>query len=265
MHAMPSDHWPLHARAWSRVGPPLRPCSEDIAIVNREVAAWAKDRRVDALVLGVTPELVEMRLPAGSTVVAVDKQASMIDSLFEPGPDRRALVGDWLAMPLPDASIDVALGDGGLSVLAFPDEYRAFATELARVMRLGGLACVRLFAAPPEPETLDDVAAALSAIGSFDALKWRIAMAVQRDNAVRVSAIRDAFDELVPDRDELAANTGWRRDVIDHIDIYRDSPASYSFPTLDDVREVLAPFTEVACNVPTYELGERCPTLVLSR
>lgn len=265
MHSMSDDHWPLHARAWSRVGPPLRPCAEDIAIVEREVAAWANGRRVDALVLGVTPELVAVALPAGSTMVAVDKQSSMIDALFEPAAHRRALVGEWLAMPLPDTSIDLVLGDGGLSLFSFPGEYRAFSLELARVMRPGGLVVLRVFTAPRVAEDLDDIRAALPSIGSFDALKWRIAMAIQRDHSVRVAAIRDMFDALVPDRTELAARTGWRRDVIDHIDIYRDSPASYSFPTLDQVRATLAPFTEIACHVPSYELGERCPTLVLRR
>ncbi len=264
MRSMSEDHWPLHARAWSLVGPPLRPCAEDIEIVRGAIATRTT-RAIDVLVLGVTPELVAMTLPHGSSLVAVDKQSSMIDALFEPAAHRRAITGDWLAMPLPDASIDVAVGDGCLSVFAFPGTYRAFAAELARVVRPGGLLVLRLFTAPRVPESLDDVRAALPAIKTFDALKWRTAMAIQRDNAVRVSAIRDAFDALVPDRAALAARTGWRRDVIDHIDIYRDSPASYSFPSLDDVRTTLSPFTEAACHIPSYELGDRCPTIVLSR
>ncbi|MGE3768976.1 MAG: methyltransferase type 11, partial [Kofleriaceae bacterium] len=162
-------------------------------------------------------------------------------------------------------SIDVAVGDGGCSVFAFPGEYRAFAAELARVLRPDGLVVLRLFTF--QPETLDDVRAALPSIGSFDALKWRIAMAIQSpERSVQVSAIRDAFDALVPDRAALAARTGWRREVIDHIDIYRDSPARYSFPTLDEVREVLAPeLVEVSVTTPRYELGDRCPTLTLRR
>lgn len=260
----PTDHWPAHARAWSRVGPPLRPCARDVAIVEREIAAWAGPRPVAALVLGVTPELVAMTLPAHSTVVAVDKQPAMIDALFEPGPGRRAVAGEWLALPLPDASIDVVAGDGSCSLFAFPGEYSALAAELARVLRPGGIVVLRLFAAPERPETLADVRAALPAIRSFDALKWRIAMAIQSPGrSVAVSAIRDAFDAIVVDRAVLAARTGWSREVIDHVDIYRDSPARYSFPTLAEVRTVVGrQFTELACHVPSYELGERCPTLV---
>jgi hypothetical protein len=81
---------------------------------------------------------------------------------------------------------------------------------------------------------------------------------------VRVPAIRDAFDAVVPDRAALAARTGWSREVIDQIDNYRESRAVYSFPTLDEFRATFVPlFTEIACHVPSYELGERCPTLVL--
>lgn len=244
------------------IGRPLRPSPEDTRIVED---ALPRDRPLDVLVLGVTPELVSMQLPSGSTVVAIDREPAMVDTLFVPGPGRRALVGDWLALPLPDASIDVAAGDGCLTLFAFPDQHRAFTSELSRVVRPGGLVVLRLFAAPETPETLDDIRAALPTIGSMDVLKWRIAMAIQsRERAVGVRAIRDAFDALVPDRAALAARTGWRREVIDHIDVYRDSPAVYSFPTVSEVRAVLAPtFVEVACHVPSYELGDRCPTLVL--
>lgn len=257
------DHWPLHARNWARVGPPLRPCAEDVAIVEAQVAAHARGA-IDALILGVTPELVGMAIPAGSMITVVDREPAMIDALFTPQPGRRAFAGDWLTLPLRAGSIDVAVGDGACSVFAFPTEYRALAAELARVVRPDGLVVLRLFAAPATPETLADVGAALATIASFHALKWRIAMAIQSpERWVPVAAIRDAFDQLVPDRAALVARTGWRADVIDHIDIYRDSPARYSFPTVDEVSAAFAPrLVEVSRHTPSYELGERCPTVV---
>lgn len=252
------DHWPLHARNWARVGPPLRPCAEDVALVAAQVRG-----RVDALILGVTPELAAMPLVPGSTITCVDRDPAMIEALVTPRADQRALVGSWLALPLPAASIDLVIGDGALTLLAYPTDYRALAAELARVLRPGGRAVLRLFAMAAR-ETLDDVRAALPAIGSFDALKWRIAMAVQSPaRTVAVTAIRAAFDQIVPDRAALAAATGWRRDVIDHIDIYRDSPAHYTFPTADEASAALAPsLVEISRAHPAYELGERCPTVV---
>lgn len=252
------DHWPLHARNWARVGPPLRPCAEDVGLVAARIT-----RRVDALVLGVTQELVAMPLPAGSSLTCVDRDPAMIDALFTPRADCRAVVGDWLALPLVDAAMDLAIGDGAASVLAYRTDYTVFAAELSRVVRRGGEVVLRLFAIT-RPETLDDVRAALPRIGSFHALKWRIAMAIQSPGrSVAVAAIRDAFDLLVPDRAALAARTGWPREVIDHIDVYRGSPAHYSFPTVDEVSAAFAPhLVEISRHTPGYELGERCPTVV---
>ena len=227
-----------------------------------------------ALVLGVTPELVTLAWPPGSTVTAVDREPAMIAAHFTPAPGREAVCGDWLALPAGDGAFDVVVGDGCASTLAYPAGYGAFAAELARALAPGGLAILRLFAAPERAETLADVAADLAAgpapatvAAGFDALKWRVAMAAQPpDRNVRVADIRAAFDELVPDRAALAARTGWRREVIDHIDAYRGSDAVYSFPTLAEARAAFAPWLEtVACHAPSYPLGERCPTVVLRR
>jgi hypothetical protein len=92
-------------------------------------------------------------------------------------------------------------------------------------------------------------------------------MAVQpASRALPVTDILGAFDAVVPDRAALAARLGWPRAAIDAVDVYRGSALVYSFPTLDEVRAALAPwFTEHTCHVPAYELGDRCPTLVLTR
>ena len=261
------DHWPLHARNWACVGPPLRPCAEDVAAVEAVVSAHAGGRAIEALILGVTPELVGMAVPAGSSIVAVDHEPEMVEALFVPGQGRRALVGAWLTLPLRAGSIDVAVGDGCTTVLPYPAGYRALGAELARVVRPGGLVVLRLFTSPDPPETLRDVHTALGTIQTFDALKWRIAMAIQApDRSVEVARLRDVFDALVPDRAALAARTGWRPEVIDHVDIYRASPARYSFPTRAEVTAAFAPhLVERSICYPAYELGERCPTVVWRR
>jgi SAM-dependent methyltransferase len=268
MGVLVMGHWPLHARQWARVGPPLRPCPDDVAIAEAEAAAWARarGRAPRALVLGVTPELVQMAWPAGTSLLAVDREPAMIDALFAVAPGRRAAVGDWLALPARPGGLDLVVGDGSLSNLAFPDDYRRLAAELARVLAPGGRVVLRLFAAPEAAEPVAEAADALraGAFGSFHALKWRVAMAIQPGHRnVRVDDIWRAFAELVPDRAALATRTGWPREVIDTIDAYRGSDVAYSFPTLAEVRAALAPaLDEVTCHAPGYELGDRCPTLV---
>jgi SAM-dependent methyltransferase len=264
----PRDHWPRHVRRWALVGPPLRPCAEDVAI-QEQVAASAGAALRSAVVLGVTPELVAMRWPARTRVLAVERSRDVIGALFPGGEHAGAVQADWRALPVEDRSIDLVVGDGSLSNLRFPGDYEVLADELARVLRPGGRVALRLFAAPAEPESLAEVAAALHAgrIGSFHALKWRLAMAAQPgEHNLPVTDILRAFDEVVPDRAALAAATGWPTDVIASIDVYRGSALVYSFPTRGEVRAALAPALELEhFHQPSYELGDRCPTVVLSR
>jgi SAM-dependent methyltransferase len=244
------EHWARIARHWALLGPPLRPSPEDVAITAREAT-----RATRALVLGVTPELAA--LPVRS-LVAIDHTRAMIGAIFPPAPNRAAIVGDWRALPLPSRSIDLIAGDGALACLPFPDGTRALAAELARVLAPGGRVVLRLFASPPAPESLDEIR--IASDRGFHAFKWRVAMALAApDRNVRVSDIHRAFETICPDRAALP----WPRAVIDTIDAYRDSPASYAFPTVDETRAALAPLVDVACHVPSYELGDRCPTLVL--
>jgi SAM-dependent methyltransferase len=271
---MTDSHWPLHARRWALVGPPLRPCEADVARFEGAVADWAAaaGRAPRALLLGVTPELAAMRWPEGTSLLAVDRSAEMIELIFpsEGTPaGARAALGEWCALPCEDASIDVVLGDGAATLLSFPDEYARFARELARAMAPGGRLVLRLFAAPDPRETLEDVARDLDAgrIGSFHALKWRIAMALHADERdVPVAEIAAAFDRLAPDREYLSRLTAWTPATIATIDNYRGSGHAYSFPAVASVERVLAERFDVTSKAtPAYEIGERCPTIVWRR
>jgi SAM-dependent methyltransferase len=242
------DHWPRHARQWALVGPPLRPCAEDLAVV----APYVASARRGAVVLGVTPELVA--LPWRCPVVAVDRDREVIAALHA---GAGAVAADWRALPVATSSVDVVVGDGCLSFFAVAD-YPVVARELARVLVPGGRAVLRLFAAsePRAPLAAIDPAAC----ASFDALKWRIAMAL--GEAVPVTAIKAAFDARFADRAALAAHTGWRRDVIDAIDVYAGSPAIYTFPTLSRAAAAVAPaLAVVSVHAPSYDACY--PTVVL--
>jgi SAM-dependent methyltransferase len=258
------DHWHLHARRWALVGPPLRPCPDDVALVERAVATWRPDdaaaRPPRALVLGSTPELVGMRWPPATRLVAVDRSAAMLGALVPPGA-AETVAGEWTALPFPAAAFDLVAGDGITCCLPFPAGYRALAAELRRACAPGAVIVLRLFALPAEPESLADVAAALAArtVVSFHALKWRIAMAIQpADRNVAVADIARAFDAIVPDRAALP----WPADVVGTIDHYRGSEVEYSFPT---VREITSALVGLVAGPPValgYELADRCPTLV---
>jgi hypothetical protein len=70
---------------------------------------------------------------------------------------------------------------------------------------------------------------------------------------------------MVPMREELELLTGWSRRVIDTFDVFRGSPATFTFPTLEEVRKISSSlFLETSIYFPQYELGSRCPTVVYS-
>jgi hypothetical protein len=84
---------------------------------------------------------------------------------------------------------------------------------------------------------------------------------------IPVQGIRALFEELFDDRDALAARTGWPRQVIDTIDMYRGSDTCYTFMTRAELvavlpEGILAPQFEY-CG--SYDLAEACPLLHFSR
>jgi SAM-dependent methyltransferase len=271
----PPDHWPLHALQWSRIGPPLRPVAEDLAPVARALSLLLpRARPLRALLLGVTPELATFAWPAGTALLAVDRSLPMIREVW-PAEGRPALAsaaqGDWRALPVRDGSVDLLAADGCLSIFDWSG-YEAVLESLHRALAPGGLVALRLFTTPAQREDVGEVGRDLWAgrIGSFHAFKWRLAMALQPRGRgalpeVRLADVFDAFTALCPDRHALAARLGWREETIDTIDAYRGAVARYSFPPLSFLRPVLARrFVERACATPSYELGERCPTLLLA-
>ena len=270
----PAGHWPVIARRWSLVGPPLRPSADDVA-VYAEVARSRPAPR--ALILGVTPEIYRLPWPDGADVVAVDHTRAMIEAVW-PGPPDAAVCADWTDLPLESGSRHLAFCDGGLHLLPYPEGQSAVVESLARVLAPGGLLALRLFVPPDPPVGVDrETAAAViddlhaGRIASLNVLKLRLGMALQRDAhaGVVLGSVYDRLLEAAPDLPALAAAIGWPLDQTLAIDSYRGSTARYSFASLDQVRDLfcMAPggFDLVSVRTPTYDLGERCPILVLRR
>ena len=82
-----------------------------------------------------------------------------------------------------------------------------------------------------------------------------------------MTTILERFEELFPDRDRLAATTGWSRRAIDTIDIYRNSPIAYSFPDRAEFEGCIPVGVRnprfLACG--TYDLAECCPVLIFEK
>lgn len=254
------NHFPaLHAK----LTPPLRPAPSDVAAFGDAIAGYDGE----VLLLGMTPELAEL----GQSLTAVDSCQPIIDAIWPgDGPTRRAVNGNWTALPFADASFDSVIGDGSLNCV--PDCVPAVLAEIRRVLRPGGIAAMRLFASPDPPDDLAAINADALAgrIGNAQALRWRIGMArgFGRPNfALPATDILVTFNRLFPDRAALTQATGWEASQIDSFDDYIDTTHWLGFPPVAAMLDWARPYfdsAEVRASTG-YPLAERCPLAVWTR
>jgi SAM-dependent methyltransferase len=230
--------------------------------IYEEVVSNAGHR---ALVLGVTPEIVSMRWPAGTELLALDRSAGMIEHVWP----RKGLVArsDWLKLALPDASRDVVIGDNPFTRHRYPDGHRAMLASIRRVLAPRGLLVLRYFCRAEADETPGRVFGELreGKIGNFHIFKWRLAMALQPgvSEGVAWGAVWDAWNAAVRDPEAVVRGLGWKPEVLRTIEVNRGSTDRVTFPTLAELKAVLEErFEVVRLVIPDYEMGERCPIVV---
>jgi len=261
-----SGHWSEIARRWAQVGPPLRPSAEDVAFYAGVVRQVKSPR---ALILGVTPELYRLPWPRASSVLAADHTCAMIAAVW-PGPREVVMCAQWTDLPLPDASRNIVMCDGGMHLLTHPDAQRKLAQELRRVIGPGGLCVLRLFVPPPVRESGDQVLDDLLAlrIANLNVLKLRLGMALQEnaEQGVELRLIYDVIAKLAPTLNELADRLGWAREHLLAVESYRDSRTRYHFVTMAEVVDLFCQsaggFTVEKTQGTAHE---RCRFLVLRR
>ncbi len=263
--------WSKYSATYDKQGPPLTPAGDDIAALERCAADWfhAAGRAPRAVLLGVTPAIAAMRWPAGSALIAVDRAEAMIRDVW---PKHRAVpswavCGDWREMPLADGSADLAFCDGGFTLVPYPNGYKRIFGQLWRVLTPRGAAAIRFHVRPDRPENPAAVLADLRAgrIAGFHVFKWRLVAALQTEigRGVRLGDVFEAWRQAVGA--ESAAGD-WPPQALDLMRAYRGVDARYTFPTLAELRRSFDEFfREEKLMFPPYELGERCPTIVLGR
>ena len=239
--------------------------------MEQAVASHAKDC-LQALLLGVTPAIVRMQWPERTSLLAVDNSTAMAQALWSRDVPRNRWVvcGHWLAMPRRDRSCDVVIGDGSMNCVRYPDDFRAVAAEVCRLLRDDGIFVSRCFLQPAVPERPEDVFADLfrTTIPSFHHFKFRLLLAMQRSTqeGIPVKDVYRFWASRNVDLDLLISRTGWERSAIETMELYRDQGTVHTFPTLPEWRSVLLEFfDEISLSTPSYNLGECCPTLVLRR
>lgn len=270
--APPSEHWDALARAYHQLGAPLHPSAQDLAALTKfltQLNGELGSQGVNALMWGATPALANLNWPAGSRLLAVDRSQGML-KLVWPGdlPQQRAAqCTDWFSLRPATGAYDVVVGDGSFNCLPYPTGYQQLGNLTRQALQPKGALITRFYVKPAKPETLDRVfqAALAGQIHSFHAFKWRLAMAILGEHQVNI-AVRDiwqTWQQAGLDQGRLRAVTGWSAATIATINHYQFSDASYSFPTLPEIEQALAAcFVVSKVATPTYELGERCPTVM---
>lgn len=265
----PRDHFAHIVRHWSQFGPPLRPSAGDVRGMQHAIDGLPPASR--ALVLGLTPEIIACDWPEGTELIAVDHSPAMMQRLWPPerGPlAARALLANWCAMPMPDGSIDFAIGDGCYVVFDFPDAYRLLTREVRRILRPTGRFVIRVFLRPDRPEPMERIMQDFeeARIGSVHALKIRLWAALHgtQGAGTRPEDVRRAWQGFPPLPAALSGRNGWTSGEIESIESPRPPETRYFLPTMQEFREHMSPwFAELEClRGGEHELAERCPIFV---
>ena len=151
--------------------------------------------------------------------------------------------------------------------MEYSDGYQKMLSEILRILKPEGLFAMRFFLRPSQPESVTTIFEEVRAksIGNFHVFKWRLAMALQKkvEDGIPINHVWKLWKQEVSDPKKLLNDLNWPIEVLSTIDIYENSPSVYTFPTLNEVRNLFASqFIELSCYFPDYELGERCPTMI---
>lgn len=263
------NHWNQHARQWHLIGEPLRPSAADI----HQFASWitriasTDSACFNVLLLGVTPELAAIDWPVNTRLFVVDASLDMIQCLLLP--QKLALspvvtVGNWLHLPYSAACMDLVIGDGCFSMVS-QNNYDNLVNEIIRVLKPAGHCCMRFFTRPKVQESIDTIYADFTArkIDNFHILKWRIAMALQKQltQGVCLHDIWEVWNRFFQHERQYFS---WSEATANTINVYKNNPAIYTFPSLSELTTHLQKkFNPLEHYQPDYPLGERCPLFKL--
>jgi len=219
---------------------------------------------------GVTPEIASMAWPVNTRLTAIEQSQEMIEEVWPQNLATRGKViqGVWLEQHNESGKYGVVIGDGCFISMNYPDGYNALAATLARSLQKGGIFIMRFFIQIEQRETDAQVFEDLMAgkIGSFHAFKWRLAMSLQQSShqGVCLHDVFHAWTQSGIDEDRLLTKMSWSRATLNTIELYENKKNIFSFATLPELDGIFSKyFHRESIHFPSYELGERCPIIVL--
>jgi hypothetical protein len=253
-------------------GPPLLPSAQDLEWCWEGAAQWLRDGRdARVLLLGATPEYYHLPWPQGTDLLAVDFSRAMIDAVW-PGPENTVLCANWLSMGLPAHSRDLALCDGGLPLLDYPQGQQDLIRSLRNVLSDGGLCIFRMFVTPPEREAPGLVVRDFGEgnIRDLSTLVLRMNMALQKspETGICFGEVYEAIS-AIRGLGELFRDLGWSAEHLALIDDCRHVQSRWHVLSLEQTTDLFCRdpggFRIHSIRTPPGEIGRRCPTMTLQR
>lgn len=296
--------WSRLARNWEHVRAPLRPARADIGCYERLVEGLLGDlvearRMPHVLLMGVTPEILLMKWPEDTHIVAVDKNPGMIEQVYRVAerysPETvhaRVVCANWRDLPevLDSKKVDLVIGDGCFTQLEF-EEYPVVAKAINEVLTPNGRFVHRFFLRAQEHALEDSAERVLAqleepfAVENFSAFKLQLLMALAGANQKvdpcngATVAVADAYDSY----EQWLSRRAWNKvapqhftdEELDTLSCYLGSLQRYTFPTWNDdgseheIPALLAPLVylenEMYRAKGPYELSNCCITAVFRK
>ena len=267
----PSDPWSAVATDWSRFQSPFRPHRDDTAVIERVARTLHESRgSLDAAILGLTIETATWPWPNDTRLCAFDSSVDAIAILWPPPeapPGAAAKLAQWTALPVADGALDLVTADGSLVCVDYPAGARALFEEVRRVLRPGGRFVARTFLRPGRAETLAEILEDLEQgrIHNPFVLKLRVDAALHEGlSGFSMHEKWLLWRRLFPDQEATARRFGWPLRTFALPASFETQDLRFVYPTIDELRAIFSPlFREMELCVGSYELAERCPTLVL--
>ena len=244
------SYWSGLVSRYLAVPPPLRPQSAEFEQYFRLAASCldgvTQGQFGSVLVLGATPEFYHHFKKNSHSVMALDKSQAMLETLW-PGAESEYVVGDWVEAKLGGPLFDLALCDGGLSLLEYPGELQRFAQVMCKRLAPGGLLVSRVFL--PErtctalEQVLDDLHQGEVCSASLLKVRLWMALAAKSDGCVTLHDVWSAYDNAVECKDTLRDVAGWGDADFDSMASYQGLHTNYFFP---DENALKSGFQELA-------------------
>lgn len=275
-----NEFWRQMIASIKSMSSPMRPEAAEVALIEATVAAHQRqlqDAPGQALLLGVTEEIVTMDWPGEVMLDAVDRSEAMIGAFWKgdvPG-RRRLRQANWWEMDDRFGPYRYAIGDGVFNLQSYPDNYQAFAARLHSVMEPGGLGFFRVFSQPGGLN--DDVASSATGVieryrsgelSEFQQLRFNLAIALQQSTregiALNIPGVVRQLEQLGLGRREQETLPDF--DSVAKPMLAFDEPHSLRMyhPTREEFEAAVEPWFELTdTGFGKHPLAGLCPTYTL--